>query len=66
MMVPGYRGVFPFWTEFPLLPEGGVRQVTLYQGVIPVGMPGAQHLVSTELAALVYSSSFLTDVAREI
>lgn len=45
---------------------GGVRQVTLYQGVIPAGMPGAQHFMSTELAALRYSSSLLTDVARDI
>lgn len=45
---------------------GGVGQVTLYQGVIPVGMPGAQHFESMELAALLYSSSFLlTDIARK-
>lgn len=44
---------------------GGVRQVTLYQGIIPSGMPGAQHFLRLELAALCYSSSHLTDVARE-
>ncbi|TNN84803.1 hypothetical protein EYF80_004848 [Liparis tanakae] len=37
---------------------GGVRQVTLHQGVVPAGMPGAQQFMSVELAALLQGSSF--------
>ncbi|KAK9530068.1 hypothetical protein VZT92_011601 [Zoarces viviparus] len=35
-----------------------VRQVTLYQGVIPAGMPGAQQFMGVELAALPHGSPF--------
>lgn len=43
MQLNGMFALTLCWTDLPLLPVGGAGwSQTLYQGVIPAGMPGAQ------------------------